>query len=137
MALAALDIVAVHMEDAGQNIKMQPQPPMFGILDSSEENYDVLWEDGRTSTVENSLALDKILPPAVNALNGQRVAVNLTPSANYQASSDYIGVVLNIYKRDQGGAAEPPSDDLALVKLLSSGMFVEVLASRCAVTSTG
>ena len=134
MAIVAEDIVAVHLSDA--SVKMQPQPPIFGHVEDVDTTVDVLWEDGKQSSSSPQNALDKILPPTANALTGQRVFVNMAPSANFQPSSDYQGLVLNLYQRDQGGGGSPTAD-LALVKLLTSGMYVEVPAANCAVSRSG
>lgn len=129
MALTNGDPVSPHLKAA--NVTPQPQPPKFGVVDL-DSGVDVLWEDGLLQTAITALSLDKIEPPAADGLSGQRVIVNLSPGAGFQAATDYQGIVLMVFKRDQadGGTA---TEDLALVKLISTGAYLEVLASVCTV----
>ncbi len=134
MALAIGDIVSPHLD--ATSVNPQPQPPSFGIIDDTSSGYDVLWEDGKTSNVVTANSLDKIEAASGDNVSGQRVFVNLSPGSSFQPSSDYQGVVLAVYKRDQGDSGSPTAD-LALVKLISSGAYLEVLRSQCTPVAGG
>lgn len=128
MALVQGDVVSPHLESG--TVKAQPQPPTFGRVDDAPGDIDVIWEGGTLVSGIDGSSLDKILPVSVNALSGQRVFVNLAPTASVQASADFQGIVLNQYQRDQNGGGSPTAN-LALVKLLSSEAYLEVLATQC------
>lgn len=134
MAIAKGDVVSPHL--ASGTTKAQPQPPRFGVVDNAPGDIDVLWEDGKLVTGIDPASLDKIEAPAVDALSGQRVIANLVPTGSVQGSADYQGVVVDLYKRDPAGSGSPGNDQ-ALVKLLSSGLFVEVDASDCSAVAGG
>jgi len=133
MALSNGNLVSPHLVSG--TVKAQPQPPKFGIVDD-ESGVDVLWEDGRLQTGITNASLDNIEPPASNVLTGQRVIVNVSPGASFQQSSDYEGLVVLLFKRDRDDGGSPTAD-LALVKLLSSGLYLEVLASQVTVVGAG
>jgi len=134
MALLIGDIVSPHLVSG--TVQAQPQPPTFGVVDAAEGDINVLWEDGRLVANLDPQALDKIEAPTADALSGQRVIINLAPSASFQASSDFQGDVIDVFRRDQGDG-DNPTADLVLVKLLSSGLYFEVLASRVTVVPVG
>jgi hypothetical protein len=133
MALANGDVVAPHLESG--TVKAQPQPPTFGVVDDAA-GVDVLWQDGSLQTAITAVSLDKLGTPTGDNLSGQRVMVDVSPGSSFQASADYQGVVVDLYTRDPAGSGSPGAD-LALVKLLSSGLYLEVLASQCTVVAGG
>ena len=133
MALANGDIVSPHL--AATNVDPQPQPPKFGIVNDDGSGVDVLWEDGKLVSTIAANSLDKIEPKSADTWSGKRVMVDRTGGTG-QASADYQGIVLSVHKRDQADAGSP-TGDLALVKLISTGAYLEVPVSQLSVVSGG
>jgi hypothetical protein len=135
MAFGAGDIVSPHL--VYLTFKAQPQPPIFGIIDETGEGTEqVLWEDGTYVGFIDDNCLDKIVAPTADALSGQRVFVDVSPGTGFQQSSDYQGDIIDVFRRDPGGG-DSPGPDLVLVKLISSEMYIEALASQVAVVPVG
>ena len=131
MALAQGDIVAVHRESVVYADGYQGQPPMFGIVSEGPAApgapVAILWEDGKhEAAVQPDFVLDKIVGPAAASVVGHFVHVN--PATGGYASAEFTGPVVESYRRQLNGAGAV-SDDLALVRCTTTGLYLEYLTS--------
>ena len=137
MTLTVGDLVAVH--NPATLPFFQGEPPMFGIVEAFEEGeggtpWHIVWYDGKHITnVTADYAIDKIIAPTSNALLGEVVRIDLATLAP-EASQEYTGVVDNVYARDLNGD-QNPGPDMALVRCLSTGLFLEARTALCHVVA--
>lgn len=126
----------MYLPVGNTEIRMQPQPPRRGVVENTAGGViNVLWEYGRsTGGIGNFASLDKIhdADAASQKLLGK--VVRVTPSVEgggtaESPSGSFDAVVLDVYKRSRNGTYSP-SNDVALLQLLSNDAYLEVLVSR-------
>jgi len=110
--------------------RVQPQPPLFGKVED-RGGIDVLWYSGLFAEgIARAASLDKIYngDAANQQLIGKVVRVDPPQTAAEQPSPAFDAVVLEVFKRQQGGDGDA-SDDRVLIQLLSNNAYAEFPAS--------
>lgn len=119
----AATILPITVTPLGQVV----QGPMFGVVDSGSDPWDVLWRDGRFAEGVAGTSLDKIGAAADatrEALVGRRVKVTAPTGQNNWG----LAVCVDCYTRQVNGAGG--TVEMALL-CNPAGYFAEVLASNC------
>lgn len=139
MAFAQGDQVAVGRVNinAATPVPKHFQPPKFGMVTDAvdQDNLSVLWEDGVVETGIVSDFLDSIEnfggTPAQAALLGRVVQVDIQANDN-EVSPSFAAQVIDCYRRDRDTAGTN-TEDVFLVKTLTTGAWLEVLPAQVSV----
>jgi hypothetical protein len=122
MALLLGEEVALHRDTTYSTLAASGQV-LFGIVMDPAGPIKVQWQNGQYSDALVATELDKIL-----GLSGStQQVVTFNDATDGIDSPEYQGVVVRRYSRQREGAGATVV--YVLIKLLSSGEYLEVLAS--------
>lgn len=122
MALAQGSFVALSREVSGIS-GSYGKKPLFGRITNAAAPWDILWENGLTSSSIPSAQLDEI-----NFFSLNNYVARVTDSSGEGVSGYYDGIVVSSYSRAPGGA-NPVSFRL-LKTINGTNQWLEIAASQ-------